>query len=428
VSQAADLESPIWRKWQEGTRHHWAWPCPQCGEYFIPRFRHLRWPKGASPIEAKRGAFVECPNCGGIIEDEHKTDMNARGVYVAPGQHVTTTGVVIGSPPDTSTISFWVSGLCSPFKTFGERAERFVQAVKSGDPHEIQTAVNAAFGEAFAPAGGEAPEWRAVAALRGGYELGEVPAEAEVLTLTVDVQKDRLIYIVRGWGVQATSWLIDHGELWALSGSTAETDVWKDLGELVAAEYGGLAIKLALVDSGFRPGKPIQLPENRVYEFCRRFPRRVLPTKGHDTQRAPVIVRKPEVTSRGKVSLYGLDLVHLDTDHWKRWVFERVNWPADRNGAWHLPSDIADDYCMQIASEKRLVTASGRVIWKQTSQNNHALDCEAMAAAAGFILGVHRRQASTIERRISTNRAAAVDAPRAFAHLPPMTTADDPYL
>jgi phage terminase large subunit GpA-like protein len=38
VAEEADVQSPIWRLWQEGTRHHWAWPCPHCGDYFIPRF------------------------------------------------------------------------------------------------------------------------------------------------------------------------------------------------------------------------------------------------------------------------------------------------------------------------------------------------------------------------------------------------------
>lgn len=428
VADPQDVESPIWRKWQEGTRHHWCWPCPHCAEYFVPRFRNLKWPKGATPAEARRTAWVECPECGGAIEDEHKADMNARGVYVAPGQRVDKSGKVNGDPEDTSTISFWVSGLASPFKSFGERAERFLQAVASGDPHEVQTAINAAFGEAFAPSGGEAPEWRSVAVLRGGYRLGEVPQDAEILTLAADVQKDRIVYIVRGWGSQATSWLIDRDEVWAESGSTEEEEVWDNLADIVAGTYDGLPIRLALVDSGFRPGKPIRLPENRIYQFCRRFAgRRVLPTKGHDTQRTPVIVRKPEVTSRGKVSRYGLDLIHLDTDYWKRWVFERIAWPQDRPGAWHLPEDLDDGYCMQVASERRLVTASGRVTWKQTSQANHYLDCESMVAAAGFILQVHRRR-SAEERVSAADVVKRVSGGKTAFAMPAPIAASDPYL
>jgi phage terminase large subunit GpA-like protein len=53
-----DLESPIWKLWQEGTRHHWAWPCKHCRIYFIPRFKQLRWPERATPAQAKQAATL----------------------------------------------------------------------------------------------------------------------------------------------------------------------------------------------------------------------------------------------------------------------------------------------------------------------------------------------------------------------------------
>ncbi len=392
-SDPSDVESPIWRLFQQGTRHHWCWPCPHCGEYFVLRGRQLRWPKGSSPAQARREAYVECPRCGGVIEESHKAKLNERGAYVAPGETIDKAGVITGEPADVSILSKWVSGLASPFRTFGQRAERFLQAMRSKKSDERQTAINAGFGECFAPVTGEAPKWRAIRdGCRAQYMLGEVPESVEVLTLTCDVQKDRLIYVIRGWAALATSWLIAREEIRAAV-DTTEIAVWDELAQIVSAEYGGLTIRLALIDSGFRPGKPWQLPVNRIYQFCARFTgRRVLPTKGHAQQRAPVRVAKPEITKRGKIARYGLELVHLDTDHWKRWVFERVAWPQEQPGAWRLPADIDDDYCMQIASERRLVTASGTPIWKQTSQQNHYLDCEAMQGAASFLLGMHRRR------------------------------------
>src|SRR4051812_153430 len=76
IATVEDVQSPIWRLWQEGTRYHWAWPCPACDEYFVPRLRQLRWPKDATPAEAKRNAWLVCPRCGGVIEDDHKIAMN----------------------------------------------------------------------------------------------------------------------------------------------------------------------------------------------------------------------------------------------------------------------------------------------------------------------------------------------------------------
>jgi phage terminase large subunit GpA-like protein len=390
---AEDIESPAWRLWQEGTMHHWTWPCPHCGEYFVPRFSCLRWatPEGgkATPAEARRSSFIECPHCGGAIEDGHKTEMNANGRMVAPGQIVSKHGVVIGDPSsDSSTVSYWVSGLCSPFVSLGSRAERYLSAVRLGDFKDIQSAVNTNFGEVFAPAGGEAPEWVRVSEHRSDYLRGELPEGVIHLVATVDVQRDRLIWVVRGWGARGTSWLIDHGELW---GDTVEQDVWNDLAEFITAPICGKRLRMVLVDSGYRPGKPVELPLNRIYDFCRRFPRFVLPTKGASrTMRASITKSRIEVTPKGAVAKYGLELILLDTDRFKSWVHERVRWPDDQPGSWYLPSDIEDGYCRQIVSEARMRLASGKVRWVERSKQNHYLDLESMQAAAADMLNVHR--------------------------------------
>jgi phage terminase large subunit GpA-like protein len=89
-AEQEDIQSPIWKLWQEGTQHHFAWPCPHCGEYFIPRFTCLKWPhpegRKVTPAEVKRSAYVQCPRCKGVIKEEHKAGMNAGGLFVAPGQ------------------------------------------------------------------------------------------------------------------------------------------------------------------------------------------------------------------------------------------------------------------------------------------------------------------------------------------------------
>nr|WP_281275255.1 terminase gpA endonuclease subunit [Afifella aestuarii] len=411
-----DLESAIWRMWQEGTRHHWAWPCPHCGEFFIPRFRYLKWPKGATPAEARRTAYLECPVNGCVIEDREKESMNARGDFVAPGQHFDERGIVVGDPPDTSTLSAWTSGLASPFVIWGKRAEDFLTATLTGDPDEVQTAVNAGFGELFAPGGGDVPEWKEVSALRAAYRQLEVPQGVAYVVVTIDVQQNRLVYVVRGWGAKAESWLIDHGELWGeigddgeLAGTTMALPVWAEAGALLQTTFGGLPVRRAFVDSGFRPGKPWQIPVNRVYEFCAQFRRICYPTKGSShSQIKPLIVSQPEVTKGGKVSKYGLALIRLDPDHWKSWVHERVRWPQDQPGAWHLHAETTDDYCRQIVSEARLKKPSGQASWVRRSAENHYLDCEAMNAAAGYMLGVHR----LTEAAVASMRAPAPAEPQ----------------
>jgi phage terminase large subunit GpA-like protein len=391
VAVHEDIESPIWQLWQQGTRHHWTWPCPQCGEYFVPRFDLLRFPLRTTPLEAARETFLECPNCNGVIDDGHKAEMNARGRYVAPGQSINKEGVVSGEPHDTKAISYWVSGLASPFVTFGERVAVLVEAQQSGDDAMVQQAINAGFGELYSPGGGEVPEWMEIKqkSQQATYKRGEVPHDALYLTMAVDVQRHSIPWVIRAWGPRATSWLIDYGYL---RGSTAEEEIWLALGDLVTTPIGGMAVRLAFIDSGFRPGKTDTLPLNRVYEFCRRFMRRVRPTKGSSApMRTPMIISKIEVSRKdGKAAKYGLDLVRLDTDHWKSWVHERLRWPDGHIGGWHVFKGIDDDYCHQLVSEARLKQPTGKVEWIQRSRDNHFFDCEAMQAAAGYLLNVQR--------------------------------------
>jgi phage terminase large subunit GpA-like protein len=213
-----------------------------------------------------------------------------------------------------------------------------------------------------------------------------VPLEAIYLTIGIDVQKNRLVYVVRAWGARATSWLVGNGALW---GNTAEPDVWEDLAALLTTPIDGMLIKLAFIDSGFRPGKKFDVPVNRVYEFCRRFRSFVFPTKGSSSSMVtPLIKRKIEVTQQGMQAKYGLDLIRLDSGHWKSWVHERLAWPLDQPGAWHLHEEITEDYCRQIVAEAMVRGPGGKPVWIERSRDNHFLDGEAMAAAAGFMLNV----------------------------------------
>lgn len=395
VASPDDVQSPIWKLWQEGTRYEWAWPCPDCDEYFIPRFKYLVWPKEATPNKALRETRLACPHCGTLIDDKSKGRMNARGVYVAPGQRVEKDGTVVGEIPDSHVASYWVSGLCSPWRTFGARAAAFLSAVRAGDQDAVQVAMNTGLGELYR-LGGDAPDWQIVANLRDGRAAGVLAPEVRVLTCCVDVQKNRLVYAVRGWGINFESWLIEHGEL---MGETEFDAVWAQLSGLLEKKYGGMKIRLMLIDSGYKPGEVTRNPDNQIYLFCRRHQGRAFPSKGHDKQDRPYKASKIDVSFKGKVIPNGLDLWHLDSDYFKAWVHSRIEWPDGASGGWHLHQEATDDYCQQIVAESRAVAPSGRVHWVRIRKENHYLDVEALNVAAAHILGVHtlRELPKTVE-------------------------------
>jgi phage terminase large subunit GpA-like protein len=275
----------------------------------------------------------------------------------------------------------------SQARSFGQRAESYLAAVREGSQDKIQTAVNASFGELFSIGGGDAPQWAEVAQCRGEYAKGELPRGVRFLAMTVDVQKSRIFFVIRGWGARGTSWLIDYGMLY---GETIEEGIWTDLADLISAPVCGRPVQLVLIDSGFRPGRLDELPLNRIYDFCRRFPR-VRPTKGSSApMRVPLIKADIEATVQGSALKAGLKLLRLDTDYFKARVFERIRWPHDQPGAWHLPHDASEDYCRQIVSEARVRLASGRVKWVRRSKENHFLDLEAMQCAAAHLINAGR--------------------------------------
>lgn len=379
-------ESPIWRLWQQGSRHHWSWPCPHCADYFIPRFSLLHWDKALQPIEAAQTVHLICPGCGGIIDDDHKSYMNASGLFVAPGQRIEG-GQIIGDPTTTDTLSYWVSGLASPFVSFGDRVKSYLQAVEMADPAMVQTAVNAGFGELYTPGGADLKDWHRVAQRRLTHRYGEVPDGVIRLSAAVDVQGNGFYYSIRGWGARATSWQIESGEL---AGYTDQPEIWNDLAETLTQAYGDLHIMLALIDTGFRPNKPNSGSDNVTYEFCRRFRRFVRPAKGWASLSAPIMRGKTHVTLPGQKSEWNLELVRLDTDFWKQRLHERLAWPEDQPGGFWLSADATEDYCRQLVSETRQVAPSGRADWIQVGKRNHYLDCEAMNEAAGHLLNVQK--------------------------------------
>lgn len=382
-----EAASPIWSLYEEGTMHKWAWSCPHCSVWFVPRLELLRWPKDCSPSEAAATARVVCPSCGAEIDSSAKPALNRDGRYIAHAVNDDGEHVPLDDERPNATASYWISGLASPWRTFGQSAEVMVRAYRSGEQERIQAALNTEFGELYR-AKGDAPAWDEVAKQRQGYRPPEIPDGVQVITMGVDVQKRGLYYVIRGWGFNSESWLIRHGYI---AGETEYDSVWVLLASVQAELYRGgtMALKRAFIDSGYRPGDKWKRPENAIYMHCRRHHGLAFPTKGHDQQDRPIKASDIDVSVGGRTIKGGVKLWHLDTDHLKSWIFARIRWPDDQPGGWHLHADADEDYCRQIVSEELLIKPSGKRIWLRRSRDNHYLDAEVNALAAAMSLQVH---------------------------------------
>lgn len=414
-----NVRSAIWLLWQDGTAHEWAWPCPDCFEYFIPRFELLDFPSEKEldrsvPVhEVRSKARVVCPNCGSAIESRQKHWMNARGVYVMPGQKplryqngdpcVYLADFTGSEPPvlkrggrgvtpvefhlfelteaaaGATDFSLWSSGIATfaTKKTFGFMAADYVKAKRSGKESRIKGAITTGFGECFAFSG-DAPQWQEVLGKAGNYVTEEMHESAEVLILTVDVQKRHLVYVLRAWNTKTEeSWLYDYGNIYGESHDTSKPDVWNEAGEFVTADYGSVPLGIVLVDSGYR--------KDEVYAFCYKHRGMAWPTKGNPNPGKPFWASPQDVDWRGRLIKNGIDLYNFDEDLFKSWVHTRVHWDPSDPGDWHLPKNISEDYCRQIVGEQRLTLPSGATVWKKVGANDY-LDCEKQQPLAFRIL------------------------------------------
>ncbi len=378
--------SPIFSLYDDGVMKVWTWACTQCDDRFIPQLELLRWPQGATANDARKHAVVVCPHCGSELQTRDRHHMNETGEYLIAKK--TTDGHYIIDEDQTHTgasVGFWVSGLASPWQSFGEIAEMLVSAYHSKSSERIQAVINTYGGELF-KVRGDAPKWEDVERKKGDYPREKLPDWVQLITLGMDVQRDGLYYVVRGWGFNQESVLIDNGYI---AGSTEYDDVWILAQRQIEKSYDGMPINRAFIDSGYRPGDKFKRPDNQIYLFCRRLMGKAFPTKGHDAQDRPLKTAKIDVNVAGRVVKHGLNLWHIDTDFYKTWIYSRIRWPDGQSGDWHLHRETDQDYCKQMVSEELIIKASGRRVWVRRNKDNHYLDAEVNATAAAFAAQVH---------------------------------------
>lgn len=381
------ISSPTWQLWQQGTRHEWMVPCPHCSVVFAPRLRYLVFPRDVSAGDLNdSNVKVACPHCGALIDEAAKISMNERGVDVSPGQTVEN-GVAVGEGVRSDWYTLWVSGLCSPWRSWVTTARRLLRAEREGSSDKLQAVINTAGGELYAVSG-EAPPVTALDALKLNYESvppeepeRSIPGDISEILLTVDVQMDRLYYVIRGWTrrQRMKSFLLDAGEI---QGDTLEPEVWEALGEFKGRTFGDrdLAITRCFVDQKYRAPA--------VFSFCQSHRGWAFPIAGRlprdntpDSQR-PLQSSSIDLDKRGK-RLRGVGLLRwtLNTDFFKRWIHDRIN--LGEKGGFLLPRDVSDDYCRQLVAEARVVKPSGQVMWIAKGPN-HYLDCEMMQVGCAY--------------------------------------------
>ena len=380
-------------------------PCPECGEMQPLEFDRLKWTKlNLPPLEA----VYECRACEAQLKNHQKTQMLARGEWRAAN-------------PESPIRGYHLSALYSPvgWMSWGAIAEKFSKVHKQ--PDKLRVFTNTVLAEPWVERG-EAPEWERLWQRREAYPLGTVPRGAMFLTAGVDVQKDRLVVEIVGWGRGKTSWSIDYG---VLPGDTANLDgePWKQLDALLARTFTHedgveLSVRMMAVDSGFNT--------QAVYTWCRKYPlSRVIAIKGQPA--GGVLIGTPsnvDINLRGRRPIFGYKVWPVAGSVAKSELYGLLKLEEPTDGAdlppgWcHFP-EYDEDYFKQLTAEQLVTRRSRagfvRLEWELIpGRENHTLDCRVYARAAAALVGLDRFKDSdwaALERAISPNGPPPTAAP-----------------
>lgn len=371
--------SRIAEAFEAGDQRYFHVPCPECQTYQVLRWELLKWEKA----EDGKAAWAKycCEACGVLIPEHRKTSMLERGRWVP--KH-----------PDRTerARSYHLSTLYSPlgWVSWMQLADEWIEC--QGHPEKHRAFVNGRLAETWKRKG-EQPKWERLYNRREKYAVGTVPHGALMLTAGVDVQQDRLVYEVVGWGRQLESWSV---EFRTIPGNPSTGEPWQQLDVLLARAFlhesgAQLKIRRLAIDAGYST--------QNVYNWTRKYGiSRVIATIGRD--HLHVAVGAPsavDVNVAGKTVYRGAKSWPVGVSMLKEELYAWLQYeqPTDPEmgfpaGYCHFP-EFDEEYFRQLTAEAlvmRIVRGFRKFQWEKTRERNEALDVHVLARAAAFTLGL----------------------------------------
>ena len=401
--------------YQRGDRRRWYWQCIHCVAWFeappLPDYDDL------GDIEAStETARVVCKACGSIhtSRDKHLLQLggknNQPGMWVPAGCTPDADGRLTGEPVRSKIASFWLRGCAAGHQNWESLVRNYLHAVRtfdqSGDEGPLRSTLNVDQGIPFMP--------KRLGITRDVFELmnrveywpkREIPKGVRYLTAAVDIQGNRFVVQVVGWGVHGERWLVDRYNLrWStrLSGNGEPEPVnpgmypedWDVIvTEVVNKAYPlswdkdrGLRPMMVAVDSGGADGVT-----DRAYKFWKKcFARglgsRVVLVKGDAKGTGPRIHKSyPDSTgrkdrqanARGEIPVYLLNTLILK---------DALAADLDRPGYIHFPQWLGKWFFDELTVEVRTPTGWER----KKGDRNEAFDLFVYNAALNLVLGADK--------------------------------------
>ena len=367
TSTPTDETSRVHHMFEHARRNHFEVPCLHCKNFIPLLWDNVRWDE-----DDPETAHYVCQTCGEKVTDVHKRKMLPSGRWVC-------------DDPDRPKrrMGFHISALYSPWVSFEEIVREYLES--RGDSNREQVFQNTYLGEVYTTLKQGVPAISTLYLRREDY-IEAVPRDVLVLTCGVDVQEDRVEYLVTGYGEYNESWVIDYGKIW---GDPSREDFWlNDVLPRLSREYPHelgfkMPISATCIDSGGRY-------THEVYRFCYGLQtRRIFAVKGvGGTGRA--IVGAPSRARMGR-NKRGCLLHPIGVDEAKTLVYQRLKVPEPGPGYIHFPKICDQEFFKQLTAERvRIIYKQGFPTkkWELITQGaaNEMLDCFVYSLSALTIL------------------------------------------
>jgi len=410
--------------YNRGTRARWYWACKGCGARFeaapglslfqLPAMKELeRLVRESDPLAlAEEYARVACVRCGQIHTMEDRRALNLGGKWLHDGERFLPDDSITGERRATKMVSYWQGGAAAAFQSWPEMLMKYFQALggflANGEENALRFTTNTDQAAPYLPR--VAQNRRSMEELKNRAEdwpKGTCPEGVRFLIAAVDVQTNRFVVHVFGWGVKLEGWLIDRfkissskrveGERTAALDPAAYLEDWELLiTEVMQKRYAvegatvKLPIRLTMCDSGGKAGVT-----SKAYAFFRRLKkerkhRRFRLVKGAKPLDAPTArVSYPDAQDRKDRKEGGrgdVPVWMLNTNVLKDAVMGDLARIEVGPGYFHIPKWIEKDFYLELAAEER--TDKG---WKNENKNpNEALDLHVYARAGCKIMRADR--------------------------------------
>ncbi|GAB6045095.1 phage terminase large subunit family protein [Caminibacter profundus] len=394
--------SNIEKEFNESDQRHFYLPCPHCGEYITFEKENFVFDYDEETYELKGDVKYKCPKCEKLIDESAKSEMLAKGKWIAHNPKASKRGYRL--PSYYSPVG-WISWNA----IFKEYLKALRQQEKYGIDEYMKVWENTRNAKVFEKAQKE-QDYEKIFELKIDLDEGIVPDDTVFLVMSVDVQKDHFWYEIRALGYGNKKHVIRYGRV----------ENWSDLEDLFRTYYldkrgNKYFVKVCAIDSGYNA------PE--VYEFCAMNSDVCIPVKGKDKMVNPWTTGDAMKEKDGITIATGLKVYTLNTEYFKDMLYNSITRSLkikEKEGEirgdniFTLHKNTDEVFAKQYTSEHKIVEINkkGREVYKWDKVNptadNHLWDCGVYNTFLGELLGIRflRKTQKQVRAKLQEKKVA----------------------